>query len=437
MNIVKTLKNGVKVVENVVEDCLQTCQEILDINPVTSNFDAWCAYNERPENDFEYTYIVKIEREADYNRFIAKYDNEVNCGQREYDEKYRFFQNQYYDDIITHEEFREKVSELRENKRTCECSKCQFVKPTITEWKTGKYSERGMKLNKAMRKAGFSQELLDFYSAQIKTEKEVCLTVTSASQYIAGMSYYCELETWDGFQGSSCQDPRHDDEEYCINLGGALHDNKLFIGMLHAELDDLEDFEDKMLARTLFRYIEVEGQPLLVACQYYGNNTTKSELGIALNQLNEVGIYGTDLKEKYDNYNDMITHFEKANGSFEYEICDEINVCEEIDEYVDVNCPMCEGNGEYSVYSNRLEKHVDIDCPMCGGSGEYEVHVYHDIDEWVEVEDTKNVFPYVEGYCHNGNNIEIRINKKTIMETRKEFGQLEQETQENENQVIA
>ncbi|UGO50854.1 hypothetical protein PQE70_gp001 [Bacillus phage vB_BanS_Nate] len=421
MNIVKTLKNGVKVVENVVEDCLQTCQEILDVNPITSNFDAYCAYNERPENDFEHTYIVKIEREADYDRFLAKFSNEVKCGEREYDEQYRAVQQQYYDDIVTHQEYKEKAEELRANKRICECSKCQFTAPTITEWKTGRYSERGIKLNKAMRKAGFSQELLDFYSAQIKTEKEVCLTVTSASQYIAGMSYYCELETWDGFNGSSCQDPRHDDEEYCINLGGALHDNKLFIGMLHAELDDLEDFTDKMLARTLFRYIEIDGKPLLVALQYYGNNTTKSELGIALNQLNEVDIYSTDISNKYSHYSEIELHKEKANGTYEYEICDEVNVCTEIDEYIDIDCPMCEGSGDYEVYSHKIEKHMKIDCPMCGGDGTYETHVYHDIDEWVEVEDTKEIKPYVEGYTHNDYNIEIQINMKRLKEIREGF----------------
>ncbi|QIW89683.1 putative DnaJ domain-containing protein [Bacillus phage Izhevsk] len=421
MNIIKTLQNGTKVVENCVTDELQVCQEILDINPTTSVYDAWSAFNERPENNFEYTYIVKVQRQGDYKRFLEQYERETGCVQKTINKEIQGVRDRYYNDDINWQTMHDTIQELEKKDNTCHCSKCQFVKPTFEEWKTGKYSERGMKLGKTMRKAGFSQQLLDFYSMQIKTEKELCLTVTSAPQFIAGMSYYCKLGTWDGFQGSSCQDVRHDDEEYCKNLGGALHDDKLFIGMLHENVDDLEDFEDKMLARTLFRYIKIDNEPLLVALEYYGNNTTKSELAYALNELNEVNIFSTDLSNKYNSYGEIINHKEKANGSYEYEMCDEVNVDVTIDEYVSCDCPMCEGSGDYEVFSDRLDKHVEISCPMCGGSGTYEVNVYEEIDEWIEVEDTKEILPYIEGYSHNGYNIEIQINIETLKATREKF----------------
>ncbi|UUV47157.1 hypothetical protein [Bacillus phage vB_BanS-Thrax5] len=424
----KTLKNGVQVVENgLVADFEQT-QDMLNENSYTEIFDAESAYEDRPQNIFEKTYIVKIERQEDFELFTRMLKNESNCIENARQKELSENQSLYYSDKITTEKFRENRDEINERFKgqTCDCKPCNFRKPTYEEWKTGKYENRA-KLGKTLKKHGFSQDVLDYYSLQIKEESEKCITISSLPQFIAGMSYWCELGEWDGYRGSSCQDLRHDDEDYALNIGGALHDNKLFIAMMHESVEDFEDFTDKMISRTLMRYVEIDGEPSLVACQYYGNNTTKNELDNALNKLNEVGIFGRNItRQRYDENGNSLQdnvsiHEESANGRYEYTVCDDVNVCETIEETIDIDCPMCEGSGKYEVYSNRIDSHVDIECPMCGGSKEYQVYVYEEIDEWKEVEGEKYILPYVEGYDHNGDRIKIEINMTLLNEIRNSF----------------
>jgi len=424
----KTLKNGVQVVENGLKADFEKTQNMLEENAYTEIFDAESAFEDRPQNNFEKTYIVKIERQEDFMLFTRMLTNESNCIDKERSVELSENQQLYYADRITTDKFRENRDEINERfkNKTCDCKPCNFRKPTYEEWQTGKYEGR-TKINKILKRNGFSQDVLDYYSLQIKEESTKCITISSLPQFIAGMSYWCELGEWDGYRGSSCQDLRHDDEDYALNIGGALHDDKLFIAMMHESVEDFEDFTDKMIARTLMRYVIINGEPALISCQYYGNNTTKNELDNAMNKLNEVGIFGRNItRQRYDengnSIRDNVTiHEESANGKYEYSVIDEVDINETIEETVDIDCPMCSGSGKYEVFSHRIDSHIEIDCPMCGGGGEYSVYVYEEIEVSEEVEGTKEILPYVEGYDHNRDRIKIEINMTLLEEVRNSF----------------
>ena len=289
MEKMTTLKNGVKFYDMIVDNDIFEAQEILDINEYTQNIDAENAYNERVEFSGIGSYVVKVARTNDFQRFMRHLKDDLHCVIKNnlLDEVYekkrawkrkvqRFYSRGFYPNVEIAGKFYDKLNNLQPEK--CTCNKCSFRLPTMQEWLTGKYQEtekRQQKLGKYMRKIGVSQEVIDFYSQQVKTEREVVLTVSPYAQHVAGMSYYCEAGSWNGFNGTSCQDVRHSREDYPMRLGGSLHDNKLFMGMLHNSVEDLEDFNDKMLARVIFRYITIDGVGCLVATQYYGNNETK------------------------------------------------------------------------------------------------------------------------------------------------------------------
>lgn len=323
----------------------------------------------------------------------------------------------------------EKHNLVYENSDSCDCKFCKFS-ITMEEWKTGKMSN-GAKVGKSMRKAGVSQRIIDFYSLQTKEEKEVYLTISDLPQHIVGMSYYCEMGEWDGMGGSSCQDTRHDDEHYPIQLGGSLHDKKLFIGMMHDKLEDLEDMEEKLVARTMFRYVTVDGKPTLIATTLYGNNDTKDLLKNALNSLEEQDIYYSTAWDGNWRVKEDVRE-DGTGGSFEMVVSEDVYIYETIEEDVTVDCPLCNGNGEYEVYSDRIERHVEVDCPACGGSGSVETMVSIDVDTYVTVEDTAPIKPYAEKYSHCGHYVEMNINTVEIAKSRIRHEMSEEELKEME-----
>lgn len=405
-NSIEKTQNGVQFFALEVANSTAEAQDIFDVNAYTTNIDADCAYSERVENGFVGTYLVRVERADDYARFTKMAGKEKR---HIYAEK-EAVRSDWYNDRITGNEYTRLMDELCEKESNCDCKLCNSTIPTFEEWKSGKMSN-GAKVGKTMRKMGYSQQLLDFYSQQIKTEKDVYLTVSDRAQHIAGMSYYCKMGTWDGMNGSSCQDTRHEDEEYPLKLAGSLHDNKLFVGMLHDSIEDLEDMTDKLVARTMFRFVHVDQQPCLVATEYYGNNETKDLLHNTIEKLSSFDIFSKSA-------HGCDRTVEKANGVYSYTMCDEVNIEETIDEYEMVDCPMCDGSGEYEVYSERLENHVEVDCPACNGSGRYEVNVYIEVDEYVEIEDEKELKPYAEEYDHHGTNIVIWLDNDHIRHAR-------------------
>lgn len=371
--IEKITVNGIEKfnTESWLEHDFHEAQRILDLGDYTQDIDAEYAYNERPVglSGFLGTYRVMVERDRDYHRFCMMVGEEFMRGDAE------------------------------------------RYKPTFEEWKTGK-TEQGMKLGKALRKKGFSQELLDFYSAQIKTERAFFLTVSDAPQHIAGMSYYSP-GNWNGMSGKSCQSPEIGGD-LAVHLGGSLHDDCLLVGMLHESLEDLQDMEDKLIARVVFRAVEIDDRWCLIPTQYYGNNETKGALHSVLVNMEQVfDIYSNEITD-YNEHTAMVS--QRANGAYTMYRVDSVTVYEDIDTTVEVECPLCDGHGTYSTYTDRSERYVEIACPACEGTGEIDVEVCMEVEHDEEVEDEEEVLPYVEGYSHYGNEVVVRVDMKRLSE---------------------
>lgn len=410
-----TTLNKVEKMELTVNSNFSEAQRILDAGDITSKIDADCAFNFRVPFEGVGTYPIQIERKEDFWRFENKMQREQGkCRVEIRNKKDKIFHELYQRGLTTQEETialmnveSQKLDAIYEN--GCSCKPCNFT-ITFEEWKSGKMAN-GAKVGKSLRKAGFSQELLDFYSLQSKEETFQYLTVSDRVQHIAGMSFYSNLQ-WDGYNDSSCQDPRWDysgmeENEGVIQLAGSLHDNKLFIAFLHENIEDLDNMDDMMIARSIMRYITIDGKPALVACQYYGNNNSKDELHNALEQLSAYDIYP---ETKYNLDYEELT--ESANGFYSMTTWEEIRVSYEVDEYVDTECPTCEGSGEM-----EYDGH-DIECCTCEGSGTMEVHVYKHVREWKEVEKELEIEPYAEGYYHYGRKVEMDVNVEKIRQAR-------------------
>ena len=433
-NVVKTLKNGVVKYSLDVQENFYEAQRMFDVSDVLENVDVEFAWNERENREmFNATYGIFVERKDDYNRFIRMYNNDRYVRRsKELDEfryKFRIFKNKgFYPCMETLGEFafsmewhyEYKLNQIKEK----QSNDVSLIDITFENWKTNKIEINGriVKLGKHLKKYGYDKELIDFYATQVKTEKQVFLTISDLPQHIAGMSHYVDLNgengnRWDGMRGSSCQDPRHDSEEYISCLAGSMHDNKLYVALLHDSLDDLENMQDKLKARVVLRMVHVYNEPVLIATQYYGNNETKAALENAINKLEEEKVFGNHVCDRYDSE----TVRESANGSFEMQVHQTVFVNELIDEYVECECPMCQGSGEYEVYASDLEEDVNIDCPMCQGSGNYETHVYESIEHEETVSAEREVRPYCEGYDHNFDHIDIEVDKDYVFNSINSF----------------
>lgn len=367
----------VEEVKNIVlKNDFEEAQRILNLGDYTKNFDAEYLYNQRVETEnFNRVFKIAIERKNDYFRFIDMLEKE----------SLELFDNYNY------------------------------LKVTYNEWKEGKL-ENGQRLGKFLRKKGYSKELLDFYATQIKTEKTIYLVITDRVQYIAGMSYYSTSD-WDGMEGKSCQCPEIGGS-YARHLAGSLHDDKLYIGFIVEDLNDLENMDGKMLARVVLRLLEdfEDGQSILVATRYYGNNETKNLLHEALKAVETVApIYSEDALGRYE-------YHEDANGYADVITIEDVYIYEDRTEYVDIACPLCDGDGWIYAYDEHDNGHK-VNCPHCHGDGSVEIEHYIYVDEYVEVESEEEILPYDEDYSHGGSYITIYLDTDYIeerMEERKE-----------------
>lgn len=417
MKVEKVLKNGVKVMSMGVQADFEEAQNIFNQSEYTKKIDVNKAYNERVPNDFVGTYKVKVERISHYNRFKgwirrAKDHKEIDA-QNQIDALYR---KQINDEEYSYTQFQIESDEIRERLHRsprCECDVCTFRMPTFEEWKSNKYkmddNKRTIKLGKALTKAGFKQHVIDAYSLQVKTEKECYITISDLPQHIAGMSYYAALNSWDGYNGTSCQDTRQSGNEV-MKLTGSLYDDRLFIAMLHYSLDDLQDMTDKLKARCMMRYVEVEEKSMLLSTHYYGDIETKDILHNGLSLLDEVNIYDVSVTDSRD----YICIINSINGVYNHKITEDIHVCKTIDETIHIDCPMCDYDREIEVYVESLDKRVHIQCPLCKGTNKVEQYVYFDIDEYVEYKEETNYAPYSENYSHLGDFIKIYMDRKTL-----------------------
>ena len=251
--------------------------EMLSLSDYTEDYESAEYYRERSEmaKKFVATYEIQIDRIADYERFKQVCYSAI-CDHR-------------YDEFWRADRGSEEAQSIIEERQKME----QFYHSvTFENWKGGRI-DNGMKLGKKLQKEGFPQSVLDFYGTQIKTEKTVFFTITDRVQDIIGMSNYAKVGSWQGYNGTSCQDTRHD-ASYNICLIGAIADSNLLIGQLHYQLEDVHDMRDQLKARILMRAWQIQynskTHSICKGVKAYGNDTTKSELMACLECLDNEGI---------------------------------------------------------------------------------------------------------------------------------------------------
>lgn len=117
---------------------------------------------------------------------------------------------------------------------------------SIDNWKEGK-APNGTKLNKLLRKKGMPQTFLDWSSTQEKSEKIIQITINPTIQAVAGMSNFAKAGSWNGWQGTSCQDTRQGGA-YCTSLLGALGDDKYYTVQMNyiEDNDGLSDYLEEL-----------------------------------------------------------------------------------------------------------------------------------------------------------------------------------------------
>ncbi|TWN76612.1 hypothetical protein [Bacillus licheniformis] len=359
------LRSGAKVynLKDLVKANFEEAQNILDYGEYTKDIDVESAYEERLHHGFTGIYECCIDSIQEYNNFVSMLSPDTS----------------YY--------------------------------PSIEEWKNNRivYEGRTIRLGKWLKKEGYTQDIIDSYSAQVKTGKEkYYFTISDLPQHITGMAFYS-----DTFE--SCQHPDHEDS---VHLAGALYDNGLYIGMLHKHIDDLEDMEGLLLARVLFRVVEYQGVTHLIPSRYYGSVETKDIMDRCIRQLEEKHIHTNDVRYDMfiDDDNDKIQIKQRANGKYHMSMIEDVILHEEVNHDEDIDCPLCSGSGKYKAWLKKSEKEIDVPCPMCFESGKYKVSVSHVIDEIIEVEDCLPISTYADDYTHNGDHILIDVKASKMRE---------------------
>ena len=365
---VKVLANGVKVfnLTDITEADFHEAQSIID-SGMHCYIDAECAYEERVDNAFIGTYQVEIDSLTEYNRFI--------------------------DMLLQHS---------------------LPMIPTLEQWKDNKIEVEGrtIRLGKWMKKESVDNDIIDFYSAQTRTGKErYYFTISDMPQHIAGMTYYAS--DW-----RSCQ---HPDSEESIHLAGSLHDDSLLVGMLHKDMEDLQDMDDKLLARVVMRIVEDQHDNVhLIPSRYYGNkdNRNKDIMDRCLVELDELNIHSRSIR--HDDWNDesynklILTH--TYNGDYEMTVNDIVWMDEHVEEEFTNDCPMCEGSGKIERWSERANDDVEFECPCCGGSGEvtsyFEEHVITEVD----IETDAEIEPYQDDYSIISYQVRINVDAGRLAE---------------------
>lgn len=393
--------------------------EILSISDYTQSVNANYDHVTRRYERLEGTYKIKVQSENSYLELVRKINEEKEKLEIRLTVELRKLSREMA--ICRDEQNVSRETILRE---TYENTRNKFYKGkdynftiTFDEWKNNRL-ENGGKLSKELSKR-FDGQLLEFYNAQDRNDinEVVYFTITSKAVHIAGMSYFSN-GNWDGMNGSSCMNPENEYFE-CSKLGASLQDDKLFIGFLHDNFEDIYDFENKVIGRTVLRHISPKtnlvedvlkiDRDYLIATKYYQDKDRKGVLDNALLELQKlnIGILSNEVLK----YGDC-TITESTNGAYEMEITDEIYIEENVYEDVRIDCPMCEGSGEYEVYVDRFDTHVEVTCPCCSGDGTVEVTCDVDISEYVEVIHSEELTPYSEKYSHYGNYMTITVNKE-------------------------
>lgn len=269
---------------------------------------------------------------------------------------------------------------------------------TIEEWVNRRLSD-GRKLGKRLKQLGFSQRAVDFDGSQERCSDARYGLIFNPNYWARlGMSSLANPDSWDGYNGTSCQDFRHDEADYSKHVLASTSNSFYVIQLIRLfDRERLEDFtsyesmRDRLEARTLcdfaggrFRYSTM-----------YGNNKSKLILSTYLDNLLENGL---DVQNglKYDGSDYTIVKGLKA-----FTITDWIYINVSISEKMETECPLCEGSRKIDATgSNGCE--YEIWCPHCNGTGY--ISTWVEVEHEEEMEDEIDLFPYEEGIFH-GNRI--------------------------------
>jgi hypothetical protein len=402
-NTMTNLTNSLNVVKtplNVMYD-YNEAQNVLSLGEDwTAKINAHKYYQERIENDFVGVYHTTVARHEDYDRFKAMLEN------------YLYWEEDKKMEIPTYEQWKTGIIE-----NTVIIDNAHFKGEKKVQ----------IRLGKALQKAGIKQSIIDFYSEQVKTEKDVIIAISDRPQHIAGMTAYSVMGDWGGFGGTSCQDTRHNDD-LAMDLAGSLWDDRVLVAMMVDNEDDLWNMDDKLIARAVMRIQHIEDEQFLLGNKNYGNTENRNLLSKALDTLNEYRIYSGAI-HSYDNHEDEVfQHQEEANGKAHviYETMEEVYVHEDIDSTVTCDCIACEGTGTYSVYVRAIDEDRDVTCPRCNGEGTTEEYICDTIDEYIDIEVKEDMGRWTgydgEGHYHYGDYTMTYVNFTTIRNDRVKFG---------------
>lgn len=342
-----------------------------------------CYYNERTKaaKSFEGSWKFQSNNHKQYEAFKREFIDYVNF--------------QYRNDNIERSEYIELTNFIN--------------KITLIEFMTNK--KDGVKLGKLLKRKGFKQSLLDYYSALDRKKEELYITISGAPQVVAGMSNHGE--GW-----ASCQATYDGGGHYNKHLIGSLTDSRLLVIMITREplTEFTSEMGDVVLARSCAHVFNYEDKNILVPVGCYSSSYHKA-MTEGVEHLQGLGLRVSLPQTGYDGEL-LKSSAEVAN------ISQDAYYYVEVDEEVDVTCecPLCSGHGEISAYIGDSEQDIDVDCPLCGGSGEYETTVYinETFEDSEEVESTigsyeENSLSYrrgeIDGYYGNYKTMRINYNQ--------------------------
>ena len=217
-----------------------SANEIFGFCSTLENLDSEDYYNERLHMDkFFKRFTVSIENGKEYRTFRYKLAEEYRRIDSEIDglkSDYRFCR------LGTIDKEDEKTLELLGNRIERATKNLEILSDIIMNldadlWGSN-MTHKGARLNKSLKKCGVSQSFLDWSSTQEKSKQIVQITFNPTVQAVAGMSNFARSGSWNGHNGTSCQDTRHS-ETYTRSLVGAIADDTLY----SIQMNYLEDNE--------------------------------------------------------------------------------------------------------------------------------------------------------------------------------------------------
>lgn len=206
---------------------------------------------------------------------------------------------------------------------------------------------------------------------------------------IAGMSYYAAAnhggERWQGYNGTSCQDPARSSNHDLINhLPASLMENTLAVAWLAKRENAGDIFRPVYEARANIRLVPCQNKNLFLICKTYFTNPTarhilkdglKNQFPGMMLDAEEIQTYNVELTEIYVDLDSVEYEGEencdcwRCDGagtiietySHDCETCDGTGyICGEDEE--DEECPDCNGYGQH-------EEEEEEECPDCDGTG--------------------------------------------------------------------